>query len=159
VSKVVICAIDDWDDGAGAVHVARTVARCFRLPLVYVHVVEHGRGEEGAVEAFGLLRHAVETTSGVEASSKIEQGHPADRIVALAKERDAAYVVLGCHGPRSSLLGSVSADVSRRAPCPVLIVPPDVALAPEPEPEADESPFAGGIIRFDLGRPATPTTP
>ena len=33
-------------------------------------------------------------------------------------------IVVGSHGPRSSLLGSVSADVSRRAPCPVVVVPP-----------------------------------
>ena len=32
-------------------------------------------------------------------------------------------IVVGS-GPRSSLLGSVSAEFQRRAPCPVVVVPP-----------------------------------
>jgi hypothetical protein len=35
-------------------------------------------------------------------------------------------LVVGSHGPRSSLLGSISAEVSRRAPCPVVVVPQGV---------------------------------
>lgn len=54
----------------------------------------------------------------------VEYGHPADRLVATAKEQDAALIVVGSSGPRSSSLGSISADVSRRAPCPVVVVAP-----------------------------------
>lgn len=147
MGRPVICAIDAWESDAGAIHAARELADSFRLPLLYVHVVERHRGEDGAVEAFALLRHALETTSGIDASFAIQKGQPADRIVALAEERDAAYVVLGCRGPRSSLLGSISADVTRRAPCPVLVVPAGVAPTPTSEDE-DEPTFSGGIVRF-----------
>jgi hypothetical protein len=54
----------------------------------------------------------------------MEVGHPADRLVAAAAEENAALIVVGSTGPRSSLLGSISAEVSRRAPCPVVVVAP-----------------------------------
>jgi hypothetical protein len=81
------------------------------------------------------------------------------RLVELAAEHDASLLVVGCHGPRSSLLGSVSADVSRRAPCPVVVVPPGAdatvkARANGGEPESSDD-FAGGIVRFGLGGGAT----
>jgi hypothetical protein len=51
-------------------------------------------------------------------------GHPADQLVAAATKTEATLIVVGSHGPRSSSLGSISAEVSRRAPCPVVVVPP-----------------------------------
>jgi len=50
--------------------------------------------------------------------------------VAVAEKEAASLIVVGSTGPRSSLLGSISADVSRRAPCPVVVVAPgaDVSL-------------------------------
>ena len=44
--------------------------------------------------------------------------------MAVAEKEAASLIVVGSTGPRSSLLGSVSADVSRRAPCPVVVVAP-----------------------------------
>jgi nucleotide-binding universal stress UspA family protein len=70
-------------------------------------------------------------TSNVEAFWTVEEGHPADGLVALARERDASFVVVGNHGPRSSLLGSISAEVSRRASCPVVVVPQGSERAPD----------------------------
>ena len=54
----------------------------------------------------------------------VDIGHPAERLVAAATAKKASMIVVGSTGPRSSLLGSISADVSRRAPCPVVVVPP-----------------------------------
>jgi hypothetical protein len=71
-------------------------------------------------------------------------------------------IVVGSHGPRSSLLGSISADVSRRAPCPVVVVPPGAEdrLNDEREHlvsngnldpgEGGSSSNAGGIVRFGV---------
>jgi hypothetical protein len=50
-------------------------------------------------------------------------------------------IVLGSTGPRSSLLGSVSAEVSRRAPCPVVVVPPGAD-------DYGDSDFVDAIVRF-----------
>ncbi|MDO8562913.1 MAG: universal stress protein [Candidatus Limnocylindria bacterium] len=51
-------------------------------------------------------------------------GRPADQLVAEAKEFAADLVVIGSRGRgpfRTTLLGSVSAEVVDRAPCPVLV--------------------------------------
>ena len=45
----------------------------------------------------------------------------AETIVSLAKERDAQAVVVGPHRHGPVLLGSVSRDVVRHAPCPVVV--------------------------------------
>jgi len=121
----VICGVDGWDSTSGsapAVHLARRLAERFDEPIVFVTVVDAGADEPAREAAGELLRHTVETSSG-ESFWTVEEGHPADCLVAVARERDASFVVVGNHGPRSSLLGSISAEVSRRAPCPVVVVP------------------------------------
>jgi hypothetical protein len=62
-------------------------------------------------------------------------------------------IVVGSTGPRSSLLGSISAEVSRRAPCPVVVVPhgADVSSANGRRDGKSETHFSGGIARFGLG--------
>lgn len=123
----VICGVDGWDSESGsaaAVHLARQLARRFQTPVLFVIVIDADTDVANREAAGALLRHVTETSSDVEASWAVEEGHPADRLVALAREREASFLVVGNHGPRSSLLGSISADVSRRAPCPVVVVPP-----------------------------------
>lgn len=54
-------------------------------------------------------------------------GPPAKRIVDEARNRKAAYIVVGSHGRsalRDAVLGSVAGAVVKTAPCPVLVVPP-----------------------------------
>jgi nucleotide-binding universal stress UspA family protein len=113
----VICGIDDSSSAVGAIRAARDLAERYALPLVYVHVVDRRGSDLRAAET--LRESQVNRRLVVDPAP-----HAADRLVELAHERDASFLVLGTHGPRSSLLGSVSADVSRRAPCPVLVVPP-----------------------------------
>jgi nucleotide-binding universal stress UspA family protein len=48
----------------------------------------------------------------------------AETLVNVARERDAAAMVVGAHGHgrlSETLLGSTSRDVIRRAPCPVVV--------------------------------------
>jgi nucleotide-binding universal stress UspA family protein len=144
VKGPVICGVDDSSVAVGAVEVARELAQRYELPLVYAHVLE---GSSDGQEAERLVHNAV---APAHAEIAIEHGHPADRLVTLAKERQASFLVVGNHGPRSSLLGSISADVARRASCPVVIVPTTAALAPPQT--ASEPGVEGGIVRFALGR-------
>ena len=144
----VICGIEDAndDDVAG---VARALADQYELPLFFVHVLGNADGRE---EAERLLREATAPGRGELA---IESGHPADRLVELAHERAASFLVIGNHGPRSSLLGSISADVSRRASCPVVVVPPTADAAADAQAggvdRKQDSDVRGGIVRFALG--------
>jgi nucleotide-binding universal stress UspA family protein len=59
----------------------------------------------------------------------VREGVPVEELVQVATERQVACIVLGYRGAalrhrlRRLLLGSTSAQVLRRAPCPVLLVP------------------------------------
>lgn len=52
-------------------------------------------------------------------------GKPGDVVCRIAFEENASYVVIGTHGSSSTLkrtvLGTVSDDIIRHAPCPVLV--------------------------------------
>jgi nucleotide-binding universal stress UspA family protein len=139
----VICGVDGASDTVGAAGVARELARRYELPLLYVHVLDERGSNDDAEQLLG------DAAAQAPAELAIENGHPADRLLALARERQASFLVVGNHGPRSSLLGSISADVSRRASCPVVVVPPTAEIA-QPQ-AADSNPeVEGGIVRFGL---------
>ena len=58
-------------------------------------------------------------------STKLQEGEPADEIVAVAKEGNFDVVVMGSQGLGSIakfFLGSVSDRVASQAPCPILII-------------------------------------
>jgi nucleotide-binding universal stress UspA family protein len=145
VTGPVICGIDDSSETAAAAGVARELARRYELPLLYVHVLDEHGSNDGAEQ---LLR---DVAAQAPAELAIERGHPADSLVALAHERQASFLVVGNHGPRSSVLGSISADVSRRASCPVVVVPPTAEIA-RPHVAASDPDVDGGIVRFGLDR-------
>ena len=144
VKGPVICGIDDSNSAAGAIAVARELAQRYGLPLIYAHVLD-GKGGGDAPK-----RRLHEVAARAPADVAIDNGHPADRLVAFARERRASFLVVGNHGPGSSLLGSISADVSRRASCPVVVVPPTAEVA-KPQEMAAEPDVQGGIVRFDIG--------
>ena len=61
----------------------------------------------------------------LKASSKIEEGRPADKIVQIATEEECDIIIMGSQGlsgVKELLLGSVSDRVADKATCPVLIV-------------------------------------
>lgn len=53
----------------------------------------------------------------------VKEGHPADEILATAKEEGAELIVLGSRGDRgyNFLIGSVSREVTNMSPIPVLL--------------------------------------
>jgi nucleotide-binding universal stress UspA family protein len=163
----IICGIDDSDSAKRAARVARGLSSELGLGLVFVRVVDNKSPEEGisavtdrlarvADRLARVARNATEVDCG--AGWRVDVGHPADRLVAVATAERASMVVVGSTGPRSPLLGSVSAEVSRRAPCPVVVVPPgaDVTTpsgrrANDTSYDPESTDFAGGIVRFNLG--------
>ena len=154
----IVCGIDGSESAKRAARVARALAAELGLGLIFVSVVEPNAPEHkmsAVAQRLERLRAgANDADSG--AAWLVEVGPTGDRLVAAAAEADAAMIVMGSTGTRLSLLGSVSAYVSRRAPCPVVIVPPGAdrrvnGAAGRREAAAGDRDFAGGIARFALG--------
>jgi nucleotide-binding universal stress UspA family protein len=122
----IVCGVDESESAKGAARVARELSARLRLRLVFVRVVEDAAANEKIAAVAARLHRLADSATEVDCGAHwlVDVGHPADRLAAVAEEENAALIVVGSTGPRSSLLGSVSADVSRRAPCPVVVVPP-----------------------------------
>ena len=109
-----------------------------RLTLVFVTEINYTVGEFGMVEVPPLesqVRAAVdqalarlvreEIGDAVPAETQTRLGRPASEIAAVAKEIDADLIIISTHGHtglKHVFLGSVTENVARIAPCPVLVV-------------------------------------
>ena len=139
--QAIVCAVDQSDTTDDVVRVAQALATALRGRLVLVHVAPSTEApgvsaapagqerlrEEELADARTLLQHVAGRLDAGDAEQRAELGPPADRIVAIAEEENAALVVIGSRGRgdvKSALLGSVSHGVLSRATCPVVIVPP-----------------------------------
>jgi nucleotide-binding universal stress UspA family protein len=172
VTGSVICGIDDSKAAKGAARVARHLSSALGLRLVFVRVVEPGSSHEEISEIAERLERLSACTTNVDCGAgwRVDVGHPADRIVAAAADEEARLVVVGSTSPHSSLLAGVPAEISRRASCPVVVVPPGAdagekndrneaimrsGLASRDQGtltgDANVRDFAGGIVRFGLG--------
>ncbi len=156
MSGVIICGVDDSESAKGAARVARALSTELGVGVTFVRVLEPGAPEAkmGAIAARLERLSAAANRSDGGASWSIGVGHPADGLVAAAKKAEASMIVVGSTGPHSSLLGSVSADVSRRAPCPVVVVPPGADRSTNGRADrvdGDAMGVDGGIARFGQG--------
>jgi nucleotide-binding universal stress UspA family protein len=153
----IICGVDDSQSAKGAARVARSLAGQLGAKLVFVRVVEPDTPDTEVSAVSERLERLSAAADDVDCGATwlVDAGHPADRLVAAAKKAAAAMIVVGSTGPRSSLLGSISADVSRRAPCPVVVVPPGadgrVNGGPLARGRTGDEDDAGGVVRFRFG--------
>jgi nucleotide-binding universal stress UspA family protein len=140
---IILCATDGSTAGNAALDHAIELAQVTGDSILTVTVWRALQGDYGVPYPSSALlpdlldterRHAEQVladaeerarTSGVPFETVLVTGDPAERISELARERNARLVAIGTRGygtVRSLLLGSVSAAVVRRAPCPVLVV-------------------------------------
>jgi nucleotide-binding universal stress UspA family protein len=145
----IICGVDESASAQGAARVARRLSGKLGLSLVFVRVVDDGPADEKIDAIAERLGRLTSAASDVDCGAHwlVEVGHPADRLVAVAANANASMIVVGSHGSRSSHLGSVSADVSRRAPCPVVVVPPGA----DDRLHDERGLPSGGNVHSDLG--------
>ena len=59
---------------------------------------------------------------GIECTTKVDEGDPADVLVQLATDCGADLLVIGNKGMQRRVLGSVPNSVTHKAPCSVLVV-------------------------------------
>jgi nucleotide-binding universal stress UspA family protein len=151
----IICGVDDSESAKGAARVARALSSQLGLGLIFVRVIEPGAADARVSEVAERLERLRAGATPVDSGATwlVDAGHPADGLVAAATRAQASMIVVGSTGPWSSLLGSISAAVSRRAPCPVVVVPPGADAhmnghSGGRELAAADRDFAGGIARF-----------
>lgn len=104
------------------------------LPYALSPVLADGSRRE-AIEADLSSLVAPVNRAGLHAVVEVRDGSPGTEIVRAAQELDADLVVMGTHGRTGFqrwALGSVAETVLRRAPCPVLTVPPRAGDDPDP---------------------------
>jgi nucleotide-binding universal stress UspA family protein len=81
------------------------------------------RAEQAAQHGAALAREAGLEAEGLAVA---DERTVAETLLRLARERDAAALVVGAHGHgrlSEVLLGSTSSSLIRKAPCPVLVSP------------------------------------
>ena len=120
-----------------AVKAAAEIARRFDAKVILLSAFrESGEGpsdpsgeeEQWAFNPVARLRELLARQEdelrrqGLECSTLLEEGNPADVLVRLAEVSGADLLVIGNKGMRRRVLGSVPNTVTHRAPCAVLVV-------------------------------------
>jgi nucleotide-binding universal stress UspA family protein len=140
--ETVFVALDDSDPGDAALAFAIRLASANHARLTICSVVEMARLSLGAdycvydpMITLNELHAAAEQLvtaaydhardRNVRCERFVVDGDPADRIIAMAREKGADVIVIGTHGRRGFrrwLLGSVAEAVMRRSDVPVVVV-------------------------------------
>jgi len=156
----IVCGVDDSESAKEAARVARALSARLGHRLVFVRVVETADPCQTVNALATRLQNLTKDEREVEckSGSLVDVGGPADQLVAAAADEKASFIVVGSSGPYSSLLGDISAETSRRAPCPVVVVPRGSDERPtnghrqrHKTNDRNTRDFAGGIVRFSLG--------
>lgn len=134
--KVILHPTDFSDASEHGRCMAYEMARDYGAHLILLHVVEPPLyyGELGMSfaapgdsvgEEREKLAALVEPGSPVEVESLTVEGMAANEILRVATERHCDLIILGSHGRTGIgrvMMGSVAEEISRKAPCPVMIV-------------------------------------
>jgi nucleotide-binding universal stress UspA family protein len=145
----ILCPIDFSEPSRRALEHAVAFARWYEAKVVALHVftsqllpvagAEFGGYSTAlppAVKAEDVIEEAKRfcqpLSAGIASEIVVRQGNPVSEILQQAEQMSADLLVIGTHG-RSGFerlfLGSVTEKVLRKAPCPVLTVPPSTERA------------------------------
>jgi len=168
----ILFATDFSAVSAMALPYAAAIARHFASSLCVVHVIppedwkhlsEPDRGPALArmrLEAEARVAQIVSDPRfrGVSANYVLQHGEILPVLAAVAEQRRADLIVLGMHGRHGiekMLLGSLAEEILRLAHLPILVVGPQVSIAPEAELKvqrilyaADFSPGCGRAMHY-----------
>ena len=141
--KSILAAVDFSDVTDAVVNAAETLALTFAAPVTFVHVEapdpafvgydpgpQHVRDNVAKTviedhQRIGEVRDRLKA-DGVDCHGIIVQGPTIEKILDEADRVNADVIVIGSHGHGmlyDLVLGSVSEGVTRKASCPVLVVP------------------------------------
>lgn len=145
--KTILTPVDFSAATKGVLAAARELSQAVDGKVVVLHALQHpvvtteyGLTAETLRETMEIGTRAARkqldhiekqlADKGVPVTSILITGYGAGVIVEQAKKLRADYVVLGSHGHTAFydlLVGSTTHAVLKKAPCPVLVVPPAVA--------------------------------
>jgi nucleotide-binding universal stress UspA family protein len=150
-ARRIVCGVDGSEQARHAASAALRLAHRLSARLVLVHVtptrtvvpvdsfpmpVDPSTYPRSSELAFSEAEAAFESLSSDVTEANVERevrlGEPAAVLAQVAADCGAELIVVGSRGRgawRSAVLGSVSSDVARLAPCPVMIVPERAAQA------------------------------
>lgn len=142
--KTILTPVDFSSATARVVEASLELARAVEGRLVLLHVVQppivtsdYGLAMENVQEILAVsekaaarqLSHLLDSLKAKGAEARVVQinGAAVSGILDSATKLDADYIVMGSHGHTALydlLVGSTTHGVLKKAPCPVLIVPP-----------------------------------
>ena len=156
-ARRIVCGVDGSEQARHAASAALRLANRLGARLTLVHVtrtrsvapvdrfpygVDPGAFGRSTELGFSEAEDAFDSLSSDVAAASLERevrlGEPAAVLAQVAADCDAELIVVGSRGRgawRSAVLGSVSSDVARLAPCPVMIVPERAAESQPARPE------------------------
>jgi nucleotide-binding universal stress UspA family protein len=112
--------------------VAAHLARRLDADLTLVAVVQVGpMAARPRPDAFRHFVDDIAADLGLQPALRVEIGRPAERLLAVAGELGSDLLVIGDtrRGPiGDALLGGTRAEITRHAPCPVMVVPAGAEL-------------------------------
>ena len=133
----IVVATDFSEGSKHALEYASTSAKTTGAKLLIAHVrsipdLEDGEGmlhagveRDDDAAYLSRLQSIKPDIDGVAFEHRLLRGNPAQQIIQLAKDENAALIVMGTHGRTGLmrlLMGSVAEEVVRQAPCPVLTI-------------------------------------
>jgi nucleotide-binding universal stress UspA family protein len=130
VSRI-LCPVNFTEAGRDGLHAAARMAQTFSAELVVVHVVEPGEVADAAAdELFVRSWIAPELRDVCSFRELVVRGGAAERVLDCADDLGADLIVAGAQHRifrDATVIGSTTERLIRFAPCPVLIVPRDIA--------------------------------
>lgn len=150
-TQSIIGAVDIFAPSPSAGDCARWLAVESGAPLELVYVFDRGglaalprmdpgerkrlydlQEERVMAQAIERLATIASASAGIRTSATVVEGQPVPILHELAAERRAGLLVAGTaarEGLEHVLQGSVAGRLAADAPCPVMVVPPDAAVA------------------------------
>lgn len=123
----IVLATDGSRFAETAAITAASLARFCQAKITVISVIKPSYGVERRAEAEQAVERVVAhmNSEGISAEATVLDGHPAEIIAGVARDKNADLIVTGSHGRTGLervLLGSTSERILNETPCAVLVV-------------------------------------